>query len=145
MSKLFNVLHQDLHNVLQKPMASIYSMNNLVSVAPYLNSSIHVFFIELDHQSGRQENFVNSNALAADFHVRCDGPPVPALTPWSYRRLFRLFPFDAQLSPFMLCSLLNFGPSVLRFPFSIERYPFFAPCDSTNSSYGSSSSIYQHF
>lgn len=50
MPGLFNVLDEDLHRVLKKPIASIYSMSNLVSFEPYVAFTIRVFFEELDRR-----------------------------------------------------------------------------------------------
>ena len=55
MPGLFNVLNEDLHRVLKKPIAGIYSMSNLVSFEPYVDSTMRVFFEELDH------HFVETN------------------------------------------------------------------------------------
>lgn len=50
MPGLFNVLDENLHRVLKKPIASIYSMSNLVSFEPYVDSTMCVFFEELDRR-----------------------------------------------------------------------------------------------
>ncbi len=48
MPGLFNTQDENLHRVLKKPIANIYSMSNLVSFEPYVNSTMSVFFNELD-------------------------------------------------------------------------------------------------
>jgi len=60
MPGLFNVLDEDLHRILKKPIASIYSMSNLVSFEPYVDSTMRVFFEELDRrfvQTGKVGEF----------------------------------------------------------------------------------------
>ena len=57
MPGLFNVIDEDLHRVLKKPIASIYSMSNLVSFEPYVDSTMSVFFEELDRR------FVQTNKV----------------------------------------------------------------------------------
>lgn len=57
MPGLFNVLDEDLHRILKKPIASIYSMSNLVSFEPYVDSTMSVFFEELDRR------FVQTNEV----------------------------------------------------------------------------------
>lgn len=48
MPGLFNTQDENLHRVLKRPIASIYSMSNLVSFEPYVDSTMSVFFKELD-------------------------------------------------------------------------------------------------
>ena len=48
MPGLFNTQDENLHRVLKKPIAGIYSMSNLVSFEPYVDSTMSVFFNELD-------------------------------------------------------------------------------------------------
>lgn len=48
MPGLFNTQDENLHRVLKKPIASIYSMSNLVSFEPYVDTTMSVFFKELD-------------------------------------------------------------------------------------------------
>ncbi|KAL8766518.1 MAG: hypothetical protein Q9209_006734 [Squamulea sp. 1 TL-2023] len=50
MPGLFNTQDENLHRVLKKPIANIYSMSNLVSFEPYVNSTMSVFFKELDER-----------------------------------------------------------------------------------------------
>ncbi|KAL6719411.1 hypothetical protein ACLMJK_003651 [Lecanora helva] len=50
MPGLFNVLDEDLHRILKKPIASTYSMSNLVSFEPLVDSTMRVFFEELDRR-----------------------------------------------------------------------------------------------
>ena len=50
MPGLFNTQDEDLHRVMKKPIASIYSMTNLVSFESYVNSTMSVFFKELDRR-----------------------------------------------------------------------------------------------
>ena len=59
MPGLFNVLDEDLHRVLKKPIASVYSLSNLVSFEPYVDSTLRVFFEELDRR------FVQANKICA--------------------------------------------------------------------------------
>ena len=48
MPGLFNTQDENLHRVMKKPIASIYSMSNLVGFEPYVDSTMSVFFNELD-------------------------------------------------------------------------------------------------
>ncbi|KAL8827910.1 MAG: hypothetical protein Q9191_002899 [Dirinaria sp. TL-2023a] len=48
MPGLFNTQDEDLHRIMKKPIASIYSMTNLVSFEPYVDSTMSVFCKELD-------------------------------------------------------------------------------------------------
>lgn len=50
MPGLFNTPNEDLHRVLKKPIAGIYSMTNLVNFEPYVNSTMKAFFGELDNR-----------------------------------------------------------------------------------------------
>ncbi|KAI9688878.1 MAG: hypothetical protein M1822_001235 [Bathelium mastoideum] len=45
---LFATQNEDMHRMLKKPIASIYSMTNLVSFEPFVNSTIKCFFSKLD-------------------------------------------------------------------------------------------------
>jgi hypothetical protein len=48
MPGLFATQDEDLHRMLKKPIAGTYSMTNLVSFEPFVDSTIHVFFEQLD-------------------------------------------------------------------------------------------------
>ena len=48
MPGLFNTQDENLHRILKRPIASIYSMSNLVGFEPYVDSTMSVFFKELD-------------------------------------------------------------------------------------------------
>ncbi|KAF7183368.1 hypothetical protein CNMCM7691_003567 [Aspergillus felis] len=45
---LFATQDEDIHRMLKKPIASIYSMSNLVSFEPFVDQTIHCFFDQLD-------------------------------------------------------------------------------------------------
>jgi hypothetical protein len=45
---LFATQDEDIHRMLKKPIASIYSMSNLVSFEPFVDQTIHCFFGQLD-------------------------------------------------------------------------------------------------
>jgi hypothetical protein len=59
---LFATQDEDIHRMLKKPIAGIYSMSNLVSFESYVDSTMGVFFKELD------KRFAGTNT-AFDFGV----------------------------------------------------------------------------
>ncbi|KAL4915852.1 putative benzoate 4-monooxygenase cytochrome P450 [Aspergillus aurantiobrunneus] len=59
---LFATQNEDIHRMLKKPIASIYSMSNLVTFEPLVDKTIHCFFTQLDNR------FANANR-ALDFGV----------------------------------------------------------------------------
>lgn len=54
---LFATQDEDIHRLLKRPIAGIYSMTNLVSFEPYVDSTIRVFFDQLD------KRFVQTNEV----------------------------------------------------------------------------------
>lgn len=56
MPGLFNTTDDELHRVMKRPIAGIYSMSNLVSFEPYVDSTMKVLFQELDKQFVRTGN-----------------------------------------------------------------------------------------
>ena len=50
MPGLFNTQDENLHRIMKRPIAGIYSMSNLVSFEPYVDSTMSVFFNELDRR-----------------------------------------------------------------------------------------------
>ncbi|PLN86963.1 putative benzoate 4-monooxygenase cytochrome P450 [Aspergillus taichungensis] len=50
---LFATQDEDIHRMLKKPIASIYSMSNLVSFEPLVDRTIHCFFEQLDSRFAR--------------------------------------------------------------------------------------------
>ena len=48
MPGLFATQDESLHRMLKKPIASVYSMTTLVSFEPFVDSTISVFFEQLD-------------------------------------------------------------------------------------------------
>lgn len=45
---VFATRDEDVHRTMRQPIAAIYSMSNLVSFEPYVNSTIEYFFSRLD-------------------------------------------------------------------------------------------------
>lgn len=45
---IFATQDENLHRVLKKPITAIYSMSNLVSFEPYIDTTMDVFFAQLD-------------------------------------------------------------------------------------------------
>ena len=62
MPGIFNTPNEDLHRALKKPISNIYSMSNLVSFEPYVDSTMKTFFTELD------QRYVNTGEIC-DFDV----------------------------------------------------------------------------
>ena len=54
---LFATQDEDIHRLLKRPIAGIYSMTNVVSFEPYVDSTIRVFFDQLD------KRFVHTNEV----------------------------------------------------------------------------------
>lgn len=50
MPGLFATQDEDMHRMLKKPIASIYSMSNLVSFEALVDQTIHCFFEQLDNR-----------------------------------------------------------------------------------------------
>lgn len=50
MPGLFNTPDETFHRLMKKPIASIYSMSNLVTFEPYADSTLTVFFEQLDRR-----------------------------------------------------------------------------------------------
>lgn len=50
MPGLFNTPDEAFHRLMKKPIASIYSMSNLVTFEPYADSTLNVFFEQLDRR-----------------------------------------------------------------------------------------------
>ena len=57
MPGLFATQDETLHRMLKKPIASTYSMTTLVSFEPFVDSTIRVFFEQLDRR------FVKTGAI----------------------------------------------------------------------------------
>ena len=50
MCGMFNTPDKDLHRSLKTPITDIYSMSNLVTFEPYVNSTIEVFSSQLEQR-----------------------------------------------------------------------------------------------
>lgn len=50
MPGLFNTPDETYHRLMKKPIASIYSMSNLITFEPYADSTLRVFFEQLDRR-----------------------------------------------------------------------------------------------
>ena len=59
MPTLFATQDEELHRTLKRPIAGVYSMSNLVSFEPYVDSTIRVFFAELDKRFVQTQNVCN--------------------------------------------------------------------------------------
>ncbi|KAI9877261.1 MAG: hypothetical protein M1830_004417 [Pleopsidium flavum] len=56
MPGLFNTTNNKLHRLMRRPIASIYSMSNLVDFEPYVDSTMKVFFDQLDKHHTQTDN-----------------------------------------------------------------------------------------
>lgn len=62
MPTIFATQDEDLHRMLKKPIAGIYTMSNLMSFEPYVDTTIAFFFTQLDKLFVQTGNVCNLGA-----------------------------------------------------------------------------------